>query len=185
MVKRVVVLGPIAALDVWDQQIDEHFALPAAVKIVGEPLRVTASGVKEKGVRFYLINYDKISRRGKNYVYQNDYVRAIERWRPDLVVLDESHRCKAAGAIRSQALWQLVRRLRKNRKDDQPFVYLLTGTPNPKGWIDLFAQFRIMNEAFGTSKAGFEERYCRYGLGKRRFTIVKYHNRRSCCCGSS
>jgi hypothetical protein len=74
----------------------------------------------------------------------------------------------------------MVDRLRRQGSDPaRPFVVLLTGTPTPKGWIDIFAQYRILDPAiFGTNKAGFEERYCIYGRGKRRYSIVAYKQER-------
>src|SRR5688500_10548362 len=60
-----------------------------------------------------------------------------------------------------------------------PNVYETTGTPNPKGYTDLFAQARIMDERiFGTAKSTFEEMHCVYGKGKRQWTIVKYRNKK-------
>jgi hypothetical protein len=57
----------------------------------------------------------------------------------------------------------------------QPWVFLLSGTPNPKGWRPLFAQFRILDETLlGTSVADFDDDHVVYGHGKRRWTILKY-----------
>jgi SNF2 family DNA or RNA helicase len=176
-VERVAVIAPLIALDVWVSQIEEHCAVPARVKILGEPIisiRLDNRHLQD-GLKIFLVNYDKFSRRGIDEVYRNEYLRQLERWDPDLIVLDESHRCKRAGAVRSQALWRMVSRQRKRKGDARPYVFLLSGTPNPKGYIDLFAQFRILEEGvFGTNKASFEERYCEYGVGRRRYTIIRY-----------
>jgi len=67
--------------------------------------------------------------------------------------------------------------MREATKGRRPYVLLLTGTPNPKGWQDLFAQFRVLDDRiFGTAKSAFEERYCQYGVGSRRYSIVGYTN---------
>lgn len=178
-VRRVVIIAPLSVLSVWEDQIREHLSVPAKVKVVGEKVRFVYPGhYKHEGpiqLSIYLINYDKFSRRGDVETYRNAYVRQVERWKPDLIVLDESHRTKSAGSVRSQALWRSVQRQRRDRDDGRPFVNLLTGTPSPKGYIDIFAQFRIMDDTiFGTAKGDFEERYCQYGFGKRRYTIVRY-----------
>jgi len=74
----------------------------------------------------------------------------------------------------------MVRRLRKKRGDGKPWVLLLSGTPNPKGWIDLFAPFRIMDDSiFGTAIDDFREDHVQYGVGRRRWTIVRYHREKT------
>jgi SNF2 family DNA or RNA helicase len=191
-VERVVVIAPLIALDVWVSQIWQHLAVPARVKVIGEPIqwfypyhtrhkrtdRLDRRDA-DRRLKIFLVNYDKFSRRGADEAYRNDHLTKVERWSPDLIVLDESHRCKSAGAVRSQALWRMVRRLRNGREGGRPYVYLLSGTPNPKGYIDLFSQFRILDdEVFGTNKADYEDRYCEYGVGRRRYTILNYKRKK-------
>jgi len=68
-------------------------------------------------------------------------------------------------------------RTHKNGDKPQPWVVLLSGTPNPKGWRPLFAQFRLMDDSlWGTSVAAFDENHVVYGHGKRRWTILRYRN---------
>lgn len=182
-VNKVVILAPLTVLSVWEDQIMEHLSVPAQVLMTGEVgwnfWPSTRSSKKDYiKLSIYLVNYDKFSRRGNEAAFSNDYVQSVEKWNPDLIVFDESHRVKSAGAVRSQSLWRMIKRLRERRIDGMPHVYLLTGTPNPKGYIDLFSQFRILDDSiFGTSKQGFEERYCQYGLGRRKYQIVKYLNK--------
>lgn len=182
-VQKVVVIAPLIALDVWVQQIQQHLSVPARIKVIGEkPFEylpyVVASD--HKWLKFYLVNYDKFSRRGEDEAYRNDHLASVERWSPDCIILDESQRVKSAGAVRSQALWRMVRRLRTGpgHRHGYPHVYLLTGTPSPKGYLDLFSQFRILDDSvFGTSKASFENHFCIYGLGSRKYTVVGYRNK--------
>jgi hypothetical protein len=105
----------------------------------------------------------------------------LERWRPDAVIVDESHEYKRPGGRGAQDLWRLVGRLRKAGRAGRPFPYvlLLTGTPSAKGWRDIFAQFRIMDDSvLGTNAGDFDEDYCVYGEGRRRYTIIRYRNLR-------
>jgi hypothetical protein len=76
----------------------------------------------------------------------------------------------------------MVSRLRRNghkpvrpELPNSPYVFLLSGTPNPKGWIDLFSQFRILDDRiWGTARDDFEEEHVDYGLGPLRFTVIRY-----------
>lgn len=172
--ERVVVVTTLDGIGVWQEEIETHFPFTAVVKPVGDD--VVKFGNSAPRVKFFLLNYDqfrKRSRSSKKWVYPTS--RAIEAWGPDVVVFDESHHVKRAGGVTAQLAWRSVRRMRQSRRDGQPFVILATGTPNPKGWIDLFAQLRVMDDTIlGTAKSTFEDRYCEYGVGSRRYTIVKY-----------
>lgn len=173
---RVLVLTTIDGVAVWQDEIEQHFPFVARVKAIGED--VVTFGNTEPVVKFFLINYEMYrsrARPSKNWVYP--VAQALEQWLPDLIVLDESQAVKRAGGVTSQLAWRSVRRMRQRRLNGQPNVVLATGTPNPKGWQDLFAQFRVMDDTiFGTNKADFEDKHCVYGEGHRRYTIIKYRN---------
>jgi hypothetical protein len=145
---------------------------------------MSEGGPTDPKVQFFFLNYERArsrTRHGKRGTWRYPYLGEVQRWDPDLIICDESHRLKRAGGVTAQAIWRMVRRLRKGRRHvgrRTVHVYHLSGTPNPKGWIDLFAQFRILSEKiFGTDKASFEEEYVMYGRGpKMRFVIVRYRN---------
>ena len=176
-VQRVIVIAPLIALDVWVREVQTHLSVSAKVMQLGErPLYHRVNGARPQ-LQILLINYDKFSRRGEIYKYKNRFLNMVEKWGPDLMILDESHRVKSAGAVRSQALWRMVHRLREKR-GDKPWVYLLTGTPHPKSYLDIFSQFRIMDDSlFGTNKLDFEDQYIIRGFGARRFSVVGYRNK--------
>ena len=110
--------------------------------------------------------------KGRTSVTALDLVlRAIERYQPDLVVVDESHRIKGARSNTSRALAR-VRELAPRR-------LILTGTPMPHSPLDVYGQWRFLApEAFATKLADgtfqpwsfgrFRERYAKLGgwMGK-------------------
>lgn len=70
------------------------------------------------------------------------------------VILDESHRAKAPTGRASKAAHALARKQPDARR------ILLTGTPMPQGPLDLYGQFRFLDEdIFGTSFSRFRMRY--------------------------
>jgi hypothetical protein len=165
-VKRVLILAPRIALEVWEGQIKQHFPYPAFCENFDEEWhyvdKIYAGSPPE--VKFFLASREEVFRRTKvRGKYQRPKQKILERWQPDVIVVDESHEYKRPGAVGAQDLWRLVTRLRSRSKNKMPFVLLLSGTPNPKGWRDLFSQFRIMDPSiFGTAVADFDEEHVVY-----------------------
>jgi hypothetical protein len=179
-VKRVVVFAPSIALDVWEAQIDKHFPYWAHVETFDEEWTSLATDklVFDFQVQFFLAGREETFRATRPHVnLERPKQRVIENWRPDAVIIDESHQYKRPGGRGAQDAWRLVRRLRKRSTTGRPYVLLLTGTPNPKGWRDLFAQFRIMDESLlGTNAGGFDEEFVVRGTGRRQWVILRYQN---------
>jgi hypothetical protein len=170
---RVLVLAPKIALSVWEEEIDRHCTLDYAVENYDEYW-----GDGETLV-FFLAGREATMRATRNAKgrLERPKQRALEEFDPDLIIIDESHEYKRPGGRGAQDAWKMVRRLRKRRGNGMPYVLLLSGTPNPKGWRDLFAQFRIMDESIlGTSVQDFDEDHVTYGHGSRRYAVVAYRN---------
>lgn len=183
-VQRVAIICPKRVISVWEDEIQTDYPYQCWWETPEYRSYLMNRDRKSDAysVKFQAWNYDLMSRReevGNHYVYP--YIKELQQFKPDLIVLDESHRCKRAGAIRSQALWRLVERIRKLNGGDhprKPWVFLMTGTPNPKGYIDIFAQYRIMDEnIFGTNIGQFKESFIRYGVGRAKYRVVGYNNK--------
>jgi SNF2 family DNA or RNA helicase len=190
-VKRVLVICPAIARDVWEEQLHQHYPYEYEAETYEDEWMssITRRAHLPTGpTRFFIAGREETFRRTRN---KNGYVRKkqeiIERWKPDLIVIDESHEYQRPGGVGAQDGWRLIRRLRSQHaavrdasvrdSKQQPWVLLLSGTPNPKGWRPLFSQFRLMDESLlGTSVAQFDDRHVVYGHGRRRWTIIKYHN---------
>ncbi|MDE2098120.1 MAG: DEAD/DEAH box helicase [Patescibacteria group bacterium] len=90
-----------------------------------------------------LVNWDALAR----------LVPEILAWGPQLVIADEAHYAKAAGAARSRAYHRICAQAQYRRA--------LTGTPTPRDYIDAYSIWKGLDPSiFGTSKAAFERRYC-------------------------
>ena len=178
-VERVLVLAPRIALDVWEAEMHKHFPYSYHSETFthewGDPSR---GGVETKPTRFFLAGREETMRatRVKGKLIRPKQ-KELELWSPDAIIIDESHEYKRPGARGAQDCWRLVARLRHQRHDDRPYVLLLTGTPSAKGWRDIFAQFRIMDPSLlGTNASHFDDRYCVYGQGPRKYTVIRYRN---------
>jgi SNF2-related domain/Helicase conserved C-terminal domain len=172
---RVLVLAPKIALGVWEEELEKHCTLDYSIESFqwyegdGETLQFFLAG-REETMRASRSAAGKLVRKKQG---------ALELFDPDLIIIDESHEYKRPGGRGAQDAWKMVRRLRKRRGDGRPYVLLLSGTPNPKGWRDVFAQFRIMDDSIlGTNVQSFDEDYVTFGHGPRRFSVVSYRNTR-------
>jgi SNF2 family DNA or RNA helicase len=177
-VRKVLILAPSIALDVWQTQLRLHYTFSYEVEDFDYTYPPVVRSDKVARTKFFLAGREETFRAVRAATnLKRPKQREIERWNPDVVVIDESHQYKRPGSRGAQDAWRLVRRLRKRRGDGRPYVLELTGTPNPKGLRDLFAQFRIMDDSLlGTSASDFDERHTIRGTGRRKWQILGYQN---------
>jgi hypothetical protein len=164
LASRVLVVGPVVALQVWRTQLDEN--VPDNIKY-----RVTTwdrKGRKRTELPPYgqdvldivLINYDafsvpgawKTDRRGnlvvdaegnklrsKSHGGRYDMKKAFFRWQPQIIILDESHRIKSPSAKKSTALHSLGK--------VADYRVIMTGTVVTKArrLHDVYSQWKFLN----------------------------------------
>lgn len=124
-------------------------------------------------------NIDTFSRRDRvgSQTMADVMVDAIKRFRPDLVVVDESHKIKSAMGNASRLLGRVTKFV--------PRRMILTGTVMPHSPLDVYGQWRFLQpEAFGTVQSdgtrktatfgGFKSRFAKLGgwMGKE---VVGFH----------
>src|SRR5262245_42054013 len=199
-VKRVLVICPAIARDVWDAQIKLHYPWEAHCETFDEEWSVIGDYHTHTPTRFFIAGREETFRRekvvasgkrkgqrwtpkvGGKYVYKRAKQEILLNWAPDVVIIDESHEYQRPGGVAAQDAWRLIRTLRHDRASRnatrdkvQPWVLLLSGTPNPKGWRPLFSQFRLLDETlWGTNVGEWDDEHVVYGHGKRRWTIIRY-----------
>lgn len=67
-----------------------------------------------------------------------DLLRILHVWDPEVIICDESHRCKDPKAKRTKAVYDLAKGCK--------FRYILTGTPILNTAMDIFSQFMILDK---------------------------------------
>lgn len=126
--KRALIIAPLrVANTVWQEEAEkwEHLQNLTFAKCTGnEDKRVKA--VREDAL-VTIINRENIPWLVKNC-----------RWVWDMVIVDESTSFKSTKALRFKALAAVL--------DDIESMVLLTGTPIPNGYEDLFAQFYLLDQ---------------------------------------
>lgn len=169
---RVLVVCPKAVLSVWPRELDKHAKVGwwscytrQPGKIVDEAKRVkdfiTPRGIP--GVkRFVVVNYDS--------VWRKELGETILKAGFDMVILDESHRAKAAGSKVSRFLALLGKRVK--------YRLCLSGTPMANSPLDVYGQYRFLDPTiYGTNHNAFMQEYAVMGGPEKRF-VVGYKNQR-------
>ena len=152
-IRRILIVAPkMVCSEVWLPEL-ERVQIPSVhVHLLSSGTLAFRANIIEEirkasaahQTRILIINWDVIAKKG--------VLDALLKWRPELVIADELHYAKSAGAARSRALQRLGRVARYRRG--------LTGTPTPKNYIDAYAQYKFLDPTiFGTSQAKFIEKY--------------------------
>ena len=158
-IKRLLVVAPKSIVNVWQQEFEKFAAFPYTLAVLdgdGSKKADTIRHMGSAGLAVIVVNYESCWR------LETD----IARWRPDMIVCDESSKIKNPQAKCSKAL----HRLGKNSE----YNLILTGTPITNSPLDFFSQYKFLDEGiFGSSFYGFRGKYAILG-GYQNHQIVGY-----------
>jgi SNF2 family DNA or RNA helicase len=164
---RVLVVCPKAVVPVWRENL-EKFApnngwscwdlQKGSVKAKMDDLQKWMKTPAMK--QFIVINYDCVWRKPMGDM--------VLKCNPQMVILDESHRAKAAGSKVSKYLAMLGKRVQ--------YKMCLSGTPMANSPLDVYGQYRFLDPSiFGTNHNNFLGEYAIMGGPEKRF-VVGYRN---------
>lgn len=170
---HVLVIAPkFVASNTWLDEIAawEHTRTISCAVAVGDPIQ-RREAIRRRA-EITTINFDNLG-------WLSKFIRTVQNWYWDLVIIDESSRFKGGEGRTKAAKVKVVRsngdveiRVRKGgnmtrfgimttarRRIDR--IVELTGTPAPKGLIDLWGQAYLLDQgrALGPDKSAFERRY--------------------------
>lgn len=144
-VEKVLVIAPLRVCNsVWVQEAQnwEHTNYMSFTNLSGGSANML-KGLKESS-DIYLINRENVKA----------LVEATKgRWDFDMVVIDESSSFKSYSSQRFKALKKVLHLIDK--------MVLLTGTPSPNGYMDLWSQIYLLDrgERLGKNITAFRNRY--------------------------
>lgn len=158
-VKRLLVVAPKSIVNVWQQEFDKFADFPYTLAVLdgdGSKKADTIRHMGSAGLSVIVVNYESCWR------LETD----IARWKPDMIVCDESSKIKNPQAKCSKALHRLGKMSAYN--------LILTGTPITNSPLDFFSQYKFLDEGiFGSSFYGFRGKYAILG-GYQNHQIVGY-----------
>lgn len=156
--KRVLVVAPNKACEVWEEQIAIHgmcsilsvlrlnaMSVDKVInKLSNDP--IWGSLPPQNKTQVYIINYEKVWREGIDRIFLR------KSFGLDCVICDESHRIKTPNSKCSRYLSRLGKIV--------PHRYLVTGTPLAENPVDVYAQYRFLDPSiFGTNFGAFRNEY--------------------------
>ncbi len=160
-VKRMIVVCPKSIVGVWEDEFRKFADYKYALTVLDgtmEKKKTAFTFMTGAALQIIVVNYESCWRLEKE----------ITKWRPDLIVCDESSKIKSPMASQSKALHRLGRITK--------FNVILTGTPITGSPLDVFSQYKFLDESiFGTSFYLFRNRYAIMGGYQNRMIIGYRH----------
>ncbi len=160
-VKKMLIVCPKSIVGVWEEEFRKFADYKYAITVLDGTMKKKRSAfgfMQGKALQIIVVNYESCWRLEEE----------IAEWNPDLIVCDESSKIKTPMASQAKALHRLGRNSKYNM--------ILTGTPITGSPLDIFSQYKFVNEEiFGTSFYLFRSRYAIMGGFQNRM-ITGYRN---------
>jgi len=132
----------------WKEEIAKYTKIPAekVTKLEGSIVQKAQALRSVSGIA--IVNYDAF--------VSDEFTKAAILWAPEVLILDESHRCKDLKSKRTKNIVKLSLAMVR-----ETYKYLMTGTPVTNSQMDIFSQFYILDggETFGRSFFAFRAKY--------------------------
>ncbi len=143
---KTLILAPPIILENWKREFLMHSNIgPKSIEVLYGSQKERCQKMKSMGEKIVITNYESLT--------MKELLPLLKEWMPQVLVLDESHRLKDIKAGRTKAAIAL--------SDIAHYKYLLTGTPILNNLMDIFTQFRILDNGrtFGQNFFGFRGRF--------------------------
>lgn len=146
--RRVLIACPKSVLAVWPHEFAKHAAKAVKVVVlegaVKKRMKQMVKAIQSTDLAIVIVtNY-------ASFINSEFEKMCKQPW--DLIVLDESHKVKSVRGKTSMALWRLAKHAQRR--------LCLTGTPMPHSPLDIFAQYRFLDESvFGRYVGRFKAEY--------------------------
>jgi SNF2 family DNA or RNA helicase len=159
--KKLLVVCPKSIVGVWEEEFGKFADYEYTLAVLGGDSCKRIDVIRHMsgaGLQVIVVNYESCWRLEPE----------IFKWKPDMIVCDESSKIKNPQAKQSKALHRLGRNTR--------FNMILTGTPITNSPLDFYSQYKFVDESiFGSSFYSFRARYAIIG-GYGNHQIVGYRN---------
>jgi len=160
-VQKLLVIAPKSIVGVWEAEFGKFADFDYLLTVLDGDSGKIAAAIKQMqgdALQVIVVNYESCWR----------LEREIAKWNPDMIVCDESSKIKNPQAIQSKSLHRLGKAA-KHRM-------ILTGTPVINNPLDLFSQYKFLDEKIlGASYYSFRAKYAIMG-GYGNYQVIGYRN---------
>lgn len=168
---RTIIFCPPIVIPNWLNEWKVHSNIPSKeiIPLVGSGEKRLKTFLEHsvKGPCIFVTNYQSLQ--------MKELYEAFEKWLPQALVFDESHKCKSPTTKTAKLADRLANPFEvKFNKSAKPLTYILSGSPILNSPMDIFQQFKVMDggTAFGWNFWAFRARYFRdrnAGMPKDRY----------------
>lgn len=147
-IKRLLVVSPINAFMSWKEEFYEVFKNKKklrALSIHDESINGNKFAFEAQwaSANLILINYESLPK------YQDSIIKCLSNDSNTMLVYDEVHRVKGVQAKRALSALEIA--------DKVDYRYVLTGTPIPNGYLDIYNFLHILFKKEYSAYFGFEQ----------------------------
>ena len=160
-INKALIVAPLSITKVWEEEFEKFADFEYQLKVLEgstEKKRIELNELFGTKLQVAVVNYESCWRMEQD----------IAKWKPDMIICDESSKIKNHQAKQSKALHRLGKISKHN--------IILTGTPVTNNPLDFYSQYKFLDESiFGTSYFAFRARYAVMG-GYGQHQVVGYKN---------
>lgn len=160
-IKRLLIVAPLSIVPVWKEEFEKFADFEYQLSVLegtGKKKNDILNRICGTGLQVAVINYESCWRLESE----------IAKWKPEMIICDESTRIKNPQAKQSRALHRLGKVSKHN--------LILTGTPVTNNPLDFFSQYKFLDDSiFGSSFYAFRSRYAIMG-GYGNHQVIGYKN---------
>lgn len=150
--KKVLIVCPRVAMKVWQDEYAKFSNYPYMLRVLTGTPKKRISAMND-----LIENEDTMSIAVINYEYTTAFENILTKWKPDMVICDESHRIKSPTSNQTKSITK-VGNLAK-------YKLCLTGTPLTNNILDFFSQYRFLDSSiFGSSYINYKNKYVITGM---------------------
>lgn len=159
-VKKLLIVCPLAVLPVWEKEM-KSLTVKNTVHLLEGTKNKRLDLLRhfpENGLSVAVINYEGTR------ILEDDLIK----WKPDMLILDESQKIKNPRSKQTKAVIKIAEKTK--------YKIILTATPIGNNASDVFSQWRVIDESiFGKSFYSFRAKYMVMG-GFQGREVVGYKN---------
>ncbi len=151
IIKRLLVISPINAFKSWEEEFEKVFGFGSKKKL--KLLTVHDENVNGDILAFeslwsqanlILVNYESLPK------FKSSIIKCLNLDSGTMLVFDEVHRIKGIHSQRASAALEVAEKV--------DYRYVLTGTPIPNGYLDIYNFLNILFKKEYNSHFGFDKK---------------------------